>query len=66
VTELWVRVREAIGAEVGRQIGAGYGDDLDLDGVAHAVTEAFRSFMRDELDRAEAAADKAWREAGYE
>ncbi len=37
MTELWVRVREAIGAEVGRQVGAGYGDDLDLDGVAHAV-----------------------------
>ncbi len=40
MTELWVRVREAIGAEVGRQVGAGYGDDLDLDGVAHAVVLA--------------------------
>jgi hypothetical protein len=35
--ELWVRVRDAIGAEVGRQVGAAYGDDLDLDGVAHAI-----------------------------
>ncbi len=48
--ELFVIVREALGAEYGRQVGRGLDDlGLDLDGVAHAIVHVLTT-QQDRVD----------------